>query len=153
MDKRHEVDDQDATRVHEELLSIYNNFVAVDESKRPMFLQTLGLLRPCIQGQSRLEEWWNLAVGPAIDSVGLKKVEIQRASNFLVSVLDYDVEGENHEEDARISTRFLELLLAAWLKRAAIPKPDQDTLTVEDAYIARQEETVLIEFGRRKPKV
>jgi len=117
-----------------------------------MFLQLLQLLRPCMQGQSQLQEWWTLVIEPIINGTGYKKIEIQRASEFLVEILDYDSEGEGRVEGARISSHFTDILVSMWLKRTRVPLPDQDTLTAEDEHVARLQENVLIEFGKRKPR-
>lgn len=118
-----------------------------------MFLQLLQLLRPCIQGQDRLEELWVKVIEPIVNGTGYKRIEIQRASDFLISLLDYDAERDDHQEHARTSSHFIDIVLSAWLKRTRVPSPEQESHTVEDQHIARQLENVLIGFGKGKAQV
>lgn len=151
--KRHSEEEYDAQTIQEELLSIHSTFVALDTEKRPLFLQLLQLLRPCIESQDLLEEWWTKVIEPIVNGIGFKKIEIQRASDFLISVLDYDTEKIDQEEGSRISSHFVDIVLSAWLKRTRVPSPEQETLTIEDRHVAHHLETVLVGFGKKKPKV
>lgn len=151
--KHHDLEDKDAPQIQHELLDIHSAYVVPYADKRPMFLQLLHLLRPCIKEQSRVEEWWTLVLEPIVNGIGCKKIEIQRASDFLIGALDYDSEGEDKQQDLEVSSYLTDTLLTAWLRRTRVPSPEQETLTMEDQYIARQLEYILVEFGRRKPKV
>jgi len=153
VENRQDTEDYDAQRIQDELLSIYDGPVSSDAEKLPMFLQLLHLLRPCIQGQDRLEEWWTKVVEPIVNGTGYKRIEIQRASGLLISVLDYDAEQDDHQEQARISSHFINVVLSVWLKRTQVPSPEQESLTVEDQHVARQLEDVLIGFGKKKAQV
>lgn len=153
LDKQYQIEDDDSHRLHEDLLAIWNKYIARDEDKLGTFLQALRLLRPAIKGQMQLEEWWKLSIKPAIDALGHKRIEIEHASEFLLGILDYNVDEDEDGDRAKECSFFAELLLAAYLKRSRIPSPNEDGLTPEDKYIATQLEHVLIAFGRKKPKV
>ncbi len=153
LDKQYKIEDEDSHRLHEDLLAIWNKYIAKEEDKLGAFLQALRLLRPAIKGQMQLEEWWKLAIKPTIDALGHKRIEIEHASEFLLGILDYDVDEDEDGERAKECSFFSELLLEAYLKRSRIPSANEESLTPEDKYVAGQLEHVLIAFGRKKPKV
>jgi hypothetical protein len=153
LSKYENIDDHDSQRLHEELVSVYNKHVANEPGKQSGFLQALRLFQPAIKGENRLTEWWTLIIKPTIDGLGHKRDGLENAGAFLLGILDYDADEDTDGEHSRVSQHFTKLLLGAYLKRTQIADAEGELLTLEDSYVANQLESVLIGFGRRKPKV
>lgn len=153
LDRHLPVEDGDSQRLQEELVQLYKKNVAGAPNQHGPFLAVLKVLRPAIRGESRLLEWWNLVIKPTVDAIGHKREEIEGARDFLLGVLVFDSDEDSTGENARISKIFSKHLLDAYLSRTKIPTADSDTTSPEDDFIAHELESVLISFGRRKPKV
>ncbi|OCK77389.1 hypothetical protein K432DRAFT_395632 [Lepidopterella palustris CBS 459.81] len=152
LERYHDIDEHDSHRLQDELLPLYKKYVAESPDKHGPFLSALRLLRPAIRGESRLEEWWTLVIRPTIDAIGHKRDEIEDAREFLQGILVFDADDDKDGEKARLSAHFSQRLLDAYLARTRIPTGEDDTTSPEDEFIAHEMESVLIAFGRRKPK-
>jgi hypothetical protein len=153
LDRYQNIDDHDSQRLQDELLPLYKKYVADNPDKHGPFLSALKLLRPAIRGESRLAEWWTLVIRPTIDAIGHKREEIEDAREFLQGILIFDAEDDKSGGKAQLSTQFSKRLLEAYLERTKIPFTEDDTASPQDEFIAHELESVLITFGRRKPKV
>ena len=153
LDKHAKIDDNDSQRLHEELLTLFYKHVATDPEKRAPFVRSLRHLRPALTGEARLLEWWELVVRPSIDAIGQKKSIIEEAKEFLLSILVYDVEENDAEDKARLSNKLLAIVIGIYLDRARMPTADGISTSPEDEYIAHDLESILVAFGRKKPKV
>lgn len=152
LEKHLDIDDQDSQRLHEELLQTYNNHVQDEPVKRSAFLSVLRQLRPAIRGDARLSQWWTLVIRPVVDGVGHKRDEIEDAREFVLGVLTYETGGENDAEQAQAAASYTQKLLECYLRRTRIPTGEDDVITPEDEYVAREIESLLVIYGRRKPK-
>ncbi|KAH7063342.1 Hamartin protein-domain-containing protein [Macrophomina phaseolina] len=152
LEKHSDVDDQDSQRLHEELLQTYNNHVQDEPVKRSAFLSVLRQLRPAIRGDARLSQWWNLAIRPVVDGIGHKRDEIEDAREFVLGVLTFESGGDNDAEQAQAAASYTQKLLECYLRRTRIPTAEDDVITPEDEYVARELESLLVLYGRRKPK-
>ena len=153
LDRYQNIDDHDSQRLQDELLPLYKKYVADNPDKHGPFLSALKLLRPAIRGESRLAEWWTLVIRPTIDAIGHKREEIEDAREFLQGILIFDAEDDKSGGKAQLSAQFSKRLLEAYLERTKIPFTEDDTASPQDEFIAHELESVLITFGRRKPKV
>lgn len=153
LDRYVPIDDHDSQRLQEELLPVYQNYVANTPQKRGPFLNVLRQLRPAIRGDSRLLEWWELVIRPTIDTVGHKRDEIEDARQFLLGIMVFDADDDTSGERAELSASFTQRLLDTYLARTKIPLAHDDVVSPEDEFIAHELETVLVSFGRKKPKV
>ncbi|KAL9063228.1 MAG: hypothetical protein Q9157_008343, partial [Trypethelium eluteriae] len=152
LDKHTDIDDHDSQRLQDELLTVFHRHVASSNEKHAPFIRTLRQFRPAITGQARLLEWWELIIRPSIDTIGQKKNVNEEAKELLLSILVYDVEDKDKEEKAKLSNKFLTVLLSIYLDRARLPTADGITTSPEDEYIARDLESLFVAFGRKKPK-
>ncbi|KAF2682152.1 hypothetical protein K458DRAFT_391182 [Lentithecium fluviatile CBS 122367] len=148
----HDIDDHDSQRFHEDLLSLYMRHVAGNPGKNAPFLHTLRLVRPALKGGSRWSEWWDLVLKPTIDSVGHKRKEVEEAKELLLSILLFEADEDRDGELARLSAAFLKKTLDLYLTRTKIPSSAEDVVSQEDDYVSREVESVLVAYGRRKPK-
>ncbi|KAF2103324.1 hypothetical protein NA57DRAFT_52850 [Rhizodiscina lignyota] len=146
------IDDHDSQRLQDELLNVYQKYVPDALEKHGAFVNVLRHLRPVITGEKRLEEWWTLVIRPTIDAVGHKRDTIEDAREFLLGILVFDEDEDPTGEHARISAHFTQRLIDAYLARTRIPFSDGAVISPEDDFIAHELETVLVTFGRRKPK-
>lgn len=59
LDKHPEFDDAESQKLHEELLTIYQNLVHEKPSRYATFLAVIRTLSPAIRGSGRLMLWWD----------------------------------------------------------------------------------------------
>ncbi|KAF2838656.1 hypothetical protein M501DRAFT_934387 [Patellaria atrata CBS 101060] len=152
LDKHEDIEDHDSAKLQEELLSIYYKYVVGNPEKHGLFVHILKKLRPAITGEDRWSEWWALIIRPTVDAIGHKRDVIEDARDILLSILVYDSDEDDHGDLAQLSLRFTDKLLDAYLSRARIPTADGDGISPEDEFVAHELETVLLAFGRKKPK-
>lgn len=153
LERYHDIDDHDSHRFHEDLHALYLRHVADNPEKRGAFLSALRILRPAITGEARLTAWWNSVFKPIIDGIGYKKSELEDAKAFVQSILVYDPEADKDGEQARLSSLFTTRILDAYLARTAMPASPDDSVSPENEFVAHELETVLVNFGRKMPKV
>jgi hypothetical protein len=147
-----DIDDHESQRFHEDLLSVYMRHVAGNPDKSAPFLHLLRLVRPALKGGSRWSEWWDLALKPPMDSVGHKRHEVEAAKELLQSILLFQADEDKDGDDAHLSSVFLSKTLDLYLARTKIPSSAEDAVSPEDDYISQEVESVLVTYGRRKPK-
>jgi hypothetical protein len=152
LERYHDIEDYDAHRFHEDLLTLYMRHVAGNPEKLAPFLSALRRLRPALTGEARLDEWWSLVIKPSLD-MGHKRHEIEEARGFLQDVLAFDAETDKSGEQARLSRHFTKIILDAYLAKTKVPSSGGDIVSPEDEFVSHELETVLVAFGRRKPKV
>ena len=146
--------DQDSQRVQEELLAIYNKHVGLGSGKQSAFASLLRILLPSIAKQEWLDEWWSLVVEQILDTIGNKRDSIEAAKELLLSILVLDsAEDKTGESSAGISAHFTKKTLDAFFARTKIPSNDAEVVSPEDEFIAHEWESVIIAFGRKRPKV
>ncbi|KAI4709687.1 hypothetical protein J4E89_005703 [Alternaria sp. Ai002NY15] len=153
LERYDDIDDHDSQRFHDDLHALYLRHVASSPEKRGAFLSALRLLRPAITGEARLTAWWNSALRPVIDGIGYKKSEIEDARAFIQSILVYDNEVDKDGEHARLSALFTKKILDAYLARTNVPASPEDAVRPENEFVAHELEAVLVDFGRKMPKV
>lgn len=154
LERYHDIEDHDSQRFHDDLLSLYMRNVAGNSEKNGPFLSALLLVRPALTGEARLSEWWGLVLKPTLlEGMGHKRREIEDARTFLQSILVFDADEDRNGEHARLSKCFSGKILDAYLSKTKIPSSTHDVLSLEDEYVSHELETVLVAFGRRKPKV
>lgn len=154
LERYHDIEDHDSQRFHDDLLTLYTRNVAGNSEKHGPFLSALLLVRPALTGEGRLNEWWGLVLKPTLlEGMGHKRREIEDARAFVQSILVFDGDEDKDGEHARLSQYFSGKILDAYLSKTKISSLPQDPLSLEDEYIAHELETILIAFGRRKPKV
>jgi hypothetical protein len=153
LERYHDIEDHDSQRFHEDLLALYMRHVAGNPEKHGPFLSALRRVRPALTGEARLEEWWGRVVKPTIDGAGHKRHEIEEARALLLDILAYDADEDRNGEHARVSKHFMKILLDAYLARTKVPSSAGDFVSPEDDFVAQELETILVSFGRKKPKV
>ncbi len=156
LDRHEEIEDQDSQRLQDELLNLYHKFVAQDSTKQPAFLGALRHLRLAIRGEDRLLEWWKLLLRPTFDRLGHDSTVAAAARELLLSVLVYDDDDDLDGELAHVSELFAQEVLDVYLEKTSIPGVDHEgDFAVDDhaRLIGNHLESVLVDFGRKKPKV
>jgi hypothetical protein len=146
--------DHDSQRVQEELLAIYNKHVGPGSGKQNAFANLLRILLPTIAKQEWLDEWWSLIVKQILDTIGNKRDSIEAVKDLLLSILVLDTAEDMTTESAvGISAHFTKKTLDAFFAHTKIPSSDAEVVSPEDEFIAHEWESVLIAFGRKRPKV
>ncbi|KAI9787214.1 MAG: hypothetical protein M1839_003449 [Geoglossum umbratile] len=155
LDRHQNIEDHESQRLHDELLNLYNKYVAKDADKHPTFMAALRQLRPAIKGTTRLLEWWDLLVRPTLDSLGQEKAVISDAGAILLSVLVYDEDEDEDGEKARASAIFTGKLLEVYLDKTRLLTGDGQKVLPEDEryrFVSNHLESLLVSFGRKRPK-
>lgn len=148
LEKHLPLDDGDAQRLHEELLTIYQKEVKDQPGRFPAFLAILRQLRPAIGGHKRLLQWWDLLVIPVLDHLGNEKGLVNETRLILLEILAFDTDDESAKADAeRTSSVLTGRLLALWLEKSGMPNADAAT-----KFLHQQIHTVLMDYGRKRPK-
>jgi hypothetical protein len=147
------IDDHDSQRFHDDLYALYQRHVAASPEKHGPFLALLRLVQPAVTGEARLTTWWSLVLKPTIDGMGHKRQEIEDAREIVQNILVYDTEADRDGEYARLSTLFTKRILDAYLARTNVPLSAEDTISPENEFLSHELESVLVEFGRKMPKV
>lgn len=155
LNKQEEVDEQETTRLHEELLHLHASKIAPHPDKLSVFLAVFRQLRPAITKPEHLATWWDMLVKPTMDSMGQAKAVVADARGIILSVLafeeDDDTTGEKKEAAEVFATRLFEIFLArskAGADRAVGLKQEQ-----QQRFVSQNVEAVLLSWGKRRPKV
>ncbi|KAK5016708.1 hypothetical protein LTR60_002278, partial [Cryomyces antarcticus] len=152
LDKNEAVDDHDSQKLQEELLSIYQKDVKNDPTKHAAFVSALKQLGPGLGGESRLNEWWKLVIQPVVNNVGYKRAVVEDAQEFLLGILVYEDDDDQLGQKAALSAQYTGRLLDLYLMRTRIAFSEDDVVSQEDESVAQGLESILVAFGRRKPK-
>ncbi|KAI9750054.1 MAG: hypothetical protein M4579_006621 [Chaenotheca gracillima] len=155
LDKYHDISDQDSQKLQEDLLQLYQRYVAEDESKRTIFLSSLRRLRPALRGSSRLLEWWPKLLKPCLVSVELKKRVLADVREIVLSILVYDGEEEDNPENAKASALLTHRLMDLYLEKTKLQTGDPEGTGTEQErskYVSGNIESLLVDFGRKAPK-
>jgi hypothetical protein len=147
------LDESDTQRLHEDLLSVHNKYVATSPDKLTAFVHVLRLLQPAIRGEKRLEDWWLLVIRPVVDAIGHKRDTIDDAREFLLGILVFDAEDDKSGDNALISAKFLGRVMEAYMARSKVAILANEDISPEDEFIAQELESILVTFGKKKPLV
>ncbi len=151
--KYQRIDDHDSQRLQDELLALFRSHVAHAVDKIGPFVALLLRLRPAIVGESRLLEWWELVLRPAVQDVGHRRRVLDEVNEFVQSILDYDAEEDEKGELAQLSSVLCEKVLQLYLDGTDTAVFDQGQTPLENEHLCGGLESILINFGRKKPKV
>ncbi|KAI8942650.1 hypothetical protein NX059_000703 [Plenodomus lindquistii] len=152
LERYDDIDEYDAQRFHDDLHALYLRHVAGQPEKHGAFLSALRLLRPVITGETRLTAWWELVLKPTIDGVGHKRLEIEDAREFVLSVVVFDADADTNGEQAHMSALFTKKLLDAYLARTNGPLSIDHDLSPENEFASHELESLIVAFGRKMPK-
>jgi hypothetical protein len=153
LERNPNLDEADSQRLHEDLLSIHNKYVATSPDKISSFAHVLRLLQPAISGEKRLEDWWLLVIRPIIDAIGHTRQSIEDAKEWLLSVLLFDADRDETGDGASLSAKFLTRVVEAYMAKSNVPTSEVEEISPEDEFIAQEWESILITFGKKKPLV
>ncbi|KZF23116.1 hypothetical protein L228DRAFT_237714 [Xylona heveae TC161] len=155
LDKHKESDAHESQRVQDELLSIFHRNVTDQPEKQLAFLNALALLRPAIQGTERWLEWWDLIIRRTVTALGQEKAVVEETRRLLLSILVYDKDEDPNGERAQASAVFAQKLLEAYLDRTRLHVVGENVNPAEQEanhFVSDHLESILVDFGKRKPK-
>ncbi|KAI9842499.1 MAG: hypothetical protein M1837_007093 [Sclerophora amabilis] len=156
LEKHQDINDQDSQRLHEELLQLYQKYVADNVTKQPTFLRSLRRLRPAIHGSDRLLDWWQKLLKPCLVSLELRKTVLADVREIVLSVLVYEGDEEGHAEGAKTSILLTRKLLELYLERTKLPSSEADSATgpeqEKSKYVSNHLESLLVDFGKKAPE-
>ena len=95
-------------------------------------------------------------VRPTLDSLGQAKAVVADARAVVLSVLVYDEDGANSEENAKTAAVFTERLFEVFLEKTKVSPSDYGAGFAEEEkqrFVVSNVEAVLLAYGKRKPKV
>jgi solute carrier family 25 (mitochondrial carrier protein), member 16 len=150
LDKHYLIEESDSQRLHDELLNIYERDVKNNPNRYSTFIAILRLLRPALTGSARVMQWWETVMLPMLDHLAEEKGLVFEYRGILLDILIYDTDGEKKSYDANASALLSEKLLELWLKKASMIYSEAGP---EVQYLEEQVKQVLIEFGKKRPKV
>jgi solute carrier family 25 (mitochondrial carrier protein), member 16 len=150
IDKHFPIEEADSQRLHDELLNIYQKDVKNNPSRYTIFIAILRHLRPTIISSTQIIQWWETLMVPMLDHLAEEKGLIFEYRGLLHDILVYERDSEEKSHDANTSVLLSEKLLELWLKNSAMGSSDASPAA---HYIEEQVKLVLIEFGKKRPKV
>jgi solute carrier family 25 (mitochondrial carrier protein), member 16 len=150
LDKHYPIEDSDSQRLQDELLSIYQRDVKNFPSRYSIFIAILRLLRPAISGSARIMQWWETLILPALEYLAEGKGLVFEYRGILLDILVYDTDGEQKSHDANTSALLSEKLLELWLYKSSTINSEGGSAA---QYLEDQVKQILIEFGKKRPKV
>lgn len=150
LDKHHPIEESDSQRLQDELLNIYQKDVKNYPNRYTIFIAILRHLRPAIVGSARIMQWWETLMVPMLDHLAEEKGLIFEYRGILLDILVYDTDDEKKSYDANASALLSEKLVELWLKNSIIASSDAGPAA---QYLEEQVKLVLIEFGKKRPKV
>jgi solute carrier family 25 (mitochondrial carrier protein), member 16 len=155
LDKHQNIDESDSVRLHEELLNLYQKYVATDPARHALFLAALRPLKVAIKKADRLLQWWDLLVRPTIDSLSQEKAVVADARAITLSILIYEDDEDTDGERGRASAMFTQKLLELYLEKTKFHSNEGESFLENDErnrFIANNVESVLVAFGRKRPR-
>lgn len=156
LDKHSSIEDHDSQRLHDELMHLYTTKVGSNPDRHAAFLSAFRGLRPALTGTDRLMAWWDIMVRPTLDSLGQAKAVVADARAVVLSVLVYDEDDANNEENAKTAAVFTERLFEVFLEKTKVSSSESGAGFAEEEkqrFVVSNVEAVLLAYGKRKPKV
>jgi solute carrier family 25 protein 16 len=149
LDKHSPVEDSESQRLQDELVNIYQKEVRDKPALYPTFMAMLRQLRPAITSSTRLIRWWEILVLPVLDHLTAERSLAFETRGILLEILVYDTDEGDVIDAMHTSAVLSERLLEMWLKSS------RDALRPDPAahFLELQIQQVLVEFGKKRPKV
>jgi len=163
--KPDELEEEDRQTLHKELLGLHKNHIGThkqhngddatpNNDKLSTFIRVLLVLSTKIRRQEKLQDWYNMIVQPVLDGVGHTRDEISLSTELLLCMLVYDEDTDDKESpNFTASKHFLGRTLEAYMRRTRLQDVEDEKLSDEDDFVARQLGDALVEFGQKMPKV
>jgi solute carrier family 25 (mitochondrial carrier protein), member 16 len=107
-------------------------------------------LRPAITGAARTLQWWDTLIVPNLRHLAKEKGLAVEARSLLLDILAYDTDDGDNKNAAYTSALLSEKVLEIWLKNSTKTSSDAEPAA---HFIEEQMKLVLIEFGKKRPKV
>ncbi|KAF7903164.1 uncharacterized protein EAF01_006213 [Botrytis porri] len=142
-------DESDATKIQEELLSIYEKDICDHPTRFAPFLSILRKLRTSIKGGGRMLQWWDKLCIPVLSHLGEEKGLALEARNTLLDILIYDEDEDHLDDTITTSDTVAENLISIWLAKCNSIATNLDE---NSKFIESQLRSILISFGRKRPK-
>lgn len=152
--KNRRSDADSASRLQDELLSLFKLRVEPYPRNQGLFMTVLSHLRPAILAENDKVEWFNLAVKPFVHQSGARRSTIEDAQTFVVGAMVYDDDAPDARERASTCARLASILLDEYMARTTphLTK-DKDLPLQLKGQAAQYLQNMLVAFGRKKPKV
>ncbi|OLL25494.1 Tuberous sclerosis 1 [Neolecta irregularis DAH-3] len=150
----------DQQKLNDELNIFYKSKVTVDhhQLKHVFFLSCLRKLQPAL-ARSDLIAWWDVLVKPTIEYLGDGPVgqTLKNLRSLVLGVLVYDGnedadrDGEREKSAIALRKRLFELYMSK-TKSVSPESTDQHISEEQRKFWTGSMETLIIEYGKRKPK-
>ena len=146
------ISEEESTRANLELKDFWEKHVGDCPAKTGAFVGVLRELQPVIGGQANLLEWWQSAVKPVITRTGHHKAALDDTQEFLLGCMCFDSDDKDAADREKTTGRLLSELLGMYIARTRVLIEDGQFVASENAQVAQQVESVLVAFGRKRPR-
>lgn len=150
LDRNATRDEQEKDSLNGELAAIYEKHVAGKLPIYAAFFAILSHLRLGIRGSGRLLRWWNELSEPACEHLSQHLGLAEEMAGFVKDILAYDDVPEGLSDAVEASLDISQGLFGIWLKNAAAADSDLDP---DARFVEQHIKTMLIQFGKRRPRV
>lgn len=142
----------EAIHANHELKRFWERYIDGHQQRLGAFVGVLRELRPALENEDDLIEWYQLVAKPLLGTIGLRKPALDDVQEFVASILIHDEDEANAKPRGRTSSKICGDLLDVHIARTTGLTEDDQFVAQDNAQIAQQIEGVLVAFGRKMPK-
>lgn len=95
-------------------------------------------------------QWWEILTVPILSQLAKEKGLAAETHGMLLDILAYDTDDGHYSDAVNTSAALSESLMEIWLTSSTIASPDAEPAA---RFLDEQMKLVLIEFGKKRPKV
>lgn len=147
--QKHESDEENvAQKIHEELISVYENDVLGHPSRYGPFLNIIRRLRPLLAHPERTVKWWEL-LQPCLEHMSQEKDLAEEGQATVLDILTADWGDDTGNPGGGVAVPLAEKMLELWLEGCEVAGRAEDAL---GNFREKQVRETLILYGKKRPR-
>ncbi|KAK6202141.1 hypothetical protein LQW54_009010 [Pestalotiopsis sp. IQ-011] len=147
--QKHESDEDTVSqKLHEELISVYDNDVLGHPSRYGPFLNIIRRLRPLLAHPERSVKWWDL-LQPCLEHMSQEKDLAEEGQATVLDILTADWGDDAGNPGGGVAVPLAEKMLELWLEGCEVAGRAEDAL---GNFREKQVRETLILYGKKRPR-
>ncbi|ETS82710.1 hypothetical protein PFICI_04586 [Pestalotiopsis fici W106-1] len=147
--QKHESDEENVSqKIHEELISVYENDVLGHPSRYGPFLNIIRRLRPLLAHPERTIKWWEL-LQPCLEHMSQEKDLAEEGQATVLDILTADWGDDTGNPGGGAAVPLAEKMLELWLEGCEVAGRAEDAL---GNFREKQVRETLILYGKKRPR-